>query len=352
MIEHSLNTATIDEILNNPDQFSLIDVRSPQEFEDFRMPGAVNLPIFSNEERAEVGTIYKQVSEEAAKKRGIEIVSLKLPAIYEAITNLSKEHPSKQLTIYCARGGMRSRSIAVTMTMMGLPCKQAEGGIRSYRKKIDAYLSSLESSQKPIIVLEGLTGTMKTDILSALQEKGLPVVNMEKMARHKGSIFGQIGENPATQKDFEAQLFHRLRDLEESPYWMIESESKRIGRAVVPDFLLRGKYSGRRIYLNVPFRKRVSYISKLYQPENYREAIHDAVMKLGKRIAPEVFPDITSALHSYDYEEVIALLLEHYYDPRYSHAHGRYENECVEINIESIEEASEKIHDVLSGWGL
>jgi tRNA 2-selenouridine synthase len=236
--------------------------------------------------------------------------------------------------------------------MMGIPCVQAEGGIRSYRKKVDAYLSALDGSDKPIIVLEGLTGTMKTDILSHLQQDGLPVVNMEKMARHKGSIFGQIGESPATQKDFEAQLYHRLSELEESPYWMIESESKRIGRAVVPEFLLQGKYSGKRIYLHVPFRIRVEYICGLYQPEKYKQDIEAAVMKLGKRIAPEVFSEIKTAINDLDYETVTALLLEHYYDPRYSHAHDRYESECVEIHVKSIPEAAEKIKDVLTQWKL
>jgi tRNA 2-selenouridine synthase len=282
----------------------------------------------------------------------LEIVSAKLPDIYETVKKLAEDHPEKTLTIYCARGGMRSRSIAVTMSMMGITCVQAEGGIRSYRKRIDAFLTDLDGSDKPIIVLEGLTGTMKTDILTFLEQQGLPVVNMEKMARHKGSIFGQIGENPASQKDFEAQLYHRLSELKDSPYWMIESESKRIGRAVVPEFLLQGKYSGKRIYLHVPFRKRVEYICGLYQPEKYREDIEAAVMKLGKRIAPEFFSEIRKAIPDQDYETVISLLLEHYYDPRYSHAHNRYESECVEIHVQSIPEAAEKINDVLNDWGL
>ncbi|MBY6035960.1 tRNA 2-selenouridine(34) synthase MnmH [Fictibacillus nanhaiensis] len=326
---------TLDEI--DAESHLLFDVRSPKEHEEYHIPGAERLSIFSNEERAEIGTIYKQVSKEKAMERGLEIVSPKLPHFFKRIKEKIEQNPDKQVVIYCARGGMRSKSIAQTMNMMGIKCLQLEGGIRSYRKRVEELLERFEQFPKQIIVIEGYTGTMKTKILDRLESEGYPVVNLEKMAGHKGSIFGRIGEDPASQKKFESLLYERLQQLQTSATLIIESESKRIGRVVVPDFLLEGKYSGTRIHVTIPFPMRVKYICDVYDPHLYKEEIKEAITKLTKRIHPEIMTGIHEALSQSDYEEVVSFLLENYYDPKYNFAEQKYDSECLHVQGESFD---------------
>jgi tRNA 2-selenouridine synthase len=335
------NTVSIEKI--NKSTHMLFDVRSPKEYEEYHIPDAVNISIFTDDERAEIGTLYKQRGKEKAVERGLQVVAPKLPAIYQTIKNEASRNPNKQMVVYCARGGMRSKSIVQTMNMLGLHCFQLDGGIRSYRKKIEETFTHYENSPKKIIVLEGHTGTMKTKLLEQMQSDGYPVVNLEKMADHKGSIFGSIGENPASQKKFESRLYERLNELNESPVLIIESESKRIGRAVVPEFLLQGKDSGIRIHIEMPFLLRVDYICELYKPASYQSEIKEAVTKLTKRLDPMIVEEINKALVKNDFERITALLLENYYDPKYDFAKQKYTSPTIKINAESYEEAYQEI---------
>lgn len=324
-----IKTIRINEI--DFDSHLLFDVRSPKEYEEYHIPGAKCLSIFSNDERAEIGTIYKQNSKEQAIERGLEIVAPKLPDFFKTIKTEMTVHPEKQVVIYCARGGMRSKSIAQTMSMMGINCLQLDGGIRSYRKQIEKMLDEYSQYPHKIIVIEGYTGTMKTKFLEKLQDEGYPVINLEGMASHKGSIFGRIGEEPASQKKFESRLYERLNELKDSPVFIIESESKRIGRVVVPDFLLEGKYSGTRIHIDMPFRMRVKYICEVYDPLFHKEEIEEAVLKLSKRIPLPIMTEIKAALTQQDYEKVVSFLLENYYDPKYEFAEQKYESQCIKV---------------------
>ncbi|KZE65971.1 hypothetical protein AWM68_06215 [Fictibacillus phosphorivorans] len=332
---NNLETISIDDL--DFSKYILFDVRSPKEFEEFHLPNALNLSIFTNDERAEIGTIYKQVSKEAAIERGLEVVGPKLPVLFQKIKTEKEKNPDKKVVIYCARGGLRSKSIAQTMNMIGLQCLQLEGGIRSYRKQIESFFDRYIKTQRQIIVLEGHTGTMKTEILERLQNEGYPVINLEKMAGHKGSIFGRIGEQPSSQKKFESNLFERLKELENSPSLIIESESKRIGRVIVPDFLLEGKYSGTRIHIEVPFHLRVHYICNVYKPLLHKDEIVEAVNKLSKRIPVAVMEDLKDSLQCQNYEKVVSLLLENYYDPKYEYAEQKYESDCVKLHGDSLE---------------
>ncbi|MED1865656.1 tRNA 2-selenouridine(34) synthase MnmH [Fictibacillus nanhaiensis] len=342
---NNVKTISIDEIDAN--HYLLFDVRSPKEFEEYHIPGANNVSIFSNEERAEIGTLYKQNSKEAAMERGLQVVAPKLPSIYKKIHSLSKEHPKKQVIIYCARGGFRSKSIAQTMNMMGMETIQLEGGIRSYRKKIESFFREMGAEPRKIIVLEGHTGTMKTKLLKQLEEEGYPVLNLEEMAGHKGSIFGNIGEHPASQKEFESRLYERLKLLENSSSIIIESESKRIGRVVVPNFLLEGKYSGVRIHVDLPFHLRVQYICNVYEPVLHKDEIVEAVNKLSKRIPSSIMMDMQENLISLNYEKVVSLLLENYYDPKYDYAQKQYDSECITLTSHSYSDIYSQVKNQL-----
>jgi tRNA 2-selenouridine synthase len=342
---NNVKTISIDEI--NEDHYLLFDVRSPKEFEEYHIPNAFNVSIFSNEERAEIGTLYKQDSKEAAMERGLQVVAPKLPSIYNEIHTKSKEHPEKQVVIYCARGGFRSQSIAQTMNMMGMDTLQLDGGIRTYRKKIEATFKKIVAEPRSIIVLEGHTGTMKTKLLKELQEEGYPVLNLEEMAGHKGSIFGNIGEHPSSQKKFESSLYERLKEIENSSSFIIESESKRIGRAIVPDFLLEGKYSGVRIHVELPFHLRVQYICNVYEPLLHKDEIVEAIHKLSRRLPPSVMADIHENLKALHYEKVVSLLLENYYDPKYDYAEQKYDSECIKLSSRSYQEMYSEVKNQL-----
>ncbi|MFC7393389.1 tRNA 2-selenouridine(34) synthase MnmH [Scopulibacillus cellulosilyticus] len=344
----SVKKISISELLEKKEQTALIDVRSPGEFKEFHIPGAVNVPLFSNDERAMIGTLYKQKGPHIAKAKGLEIVSPKLPKMYEKIKSQADE--KEHTVIYCWRGGMRSRSIASVMCLMGVYSFQLEGGIRSFRKRIVEELEHLSEVKKPFVVLEGLTGTRKTDILSALQEKGYPVLDLEGMAGHRGSIFGSVGLEPHSQKEFECLLWQRLIQLKDAPYYIIEAESKRIGRIVLPQFIVEGKEEGQRFHINYPFQKRVAAIYDAYNPEQHEEAVYEAFTYLKKYLQPAFAEEIEQAYNEKDYFRVISLFLEHYYDPKYSHKFKKYKTEAIPLVISSVNEGVEKIEQMLNNY--
>ena len=233
-----LREITIEEILKNPD-FQLIDVRSPSEFQDSHIPSSVNIPLFSDQERAEIGTVYKQEGEEQAKWLAMEIVSPKIPHLMSQIKNIV--HLGKEPAIYCWRGGMRSKAVTTFATILGLPVVRLIGGYKVYRQHVMENLGPHLLPNK-VIVVHGMTGVGKSYVLQALSEQGLPVLDLEGCANHRGSVFGDFGlQQPHGQKMFESLLFKRLNELKDSHYLIIEAESKRIGRAILPDFLVEAK---------------------------------------------------------------------------------------------------------------
>ncbi|MFD1458638.1 tRNA 2-selenouridine(34) synthase MnmH [Scopulibacillus daqui] len=336
------------ELLDKRGQTALIDVRSPGEYEEFHIPGAVNVPLFTNNERALIGKLYKQKGPHTAKEKGLEIISPKLPSMYGQIKSQAdqKEHT----VIYCWRGGMRSRSIAGVMNLMGIGSYQLEGGIRSFRKHIVDSLSQFALEKKPFVVIEGLTGTRKTDLLLALQEKGYPVLDLEGMAGHRGSIFGSVGLWPRSQKEFECLLWQRLTALKDANYYIIEAESKRIGRVVLPPFIVEGKEEGLRFRIHYPFQKRVAAIYEAYNPEEHQEALYKAFMHLKKYLQPAFAEEIEQAYQNGDYFRVISLFLEHYYDPRYNHKFRKYKTEAVPLVISNLEEGVEKLEQAIGEY--
>lgn len=181
--------------LSEQKKMVLIDVRSPSEYKNFSMPGSINIPFFDDAERAEIGTLYKQESVGAAKERGLEIISAKLPEFVKQFKQLEGNK-----TVFCWRGGMRSRTTATLLSLMDVHVSRLEGGIREYRRWV---INQLEQPEAPFkaYVLNGLTGTGKTRILKALEKQGYPVIDLEGLANHKGSIFGHIGVEPNNQKN-------------------------------------------------------------------------------------------------------------------------------------------------------
>lgn len=337
----SIPTITIAEALKEDAIY--IDVRSPGEFEEFHIPNALSIPLFSNDERAQVGTTYKQIGQGQAIELGIKIISNKLPDLFAKFKKVVNENRHKKIIVYCWRGGMRSGSIVSFLVSMKLPLIQLEGGIRSYRKLIQVELESFSNMSKPYIVLEGNTGTHKTDILEALQEENYPVLDLEGLAAHRGSTFGGIGLSPRSQKEFERDLLERLRELEDAPYILIEAESKRVGRIVIPDFILEGKDNGTRIHVHAPIESRVKAIIKTYGTLEYHEEFMNALEVIKKRMPPSLYNQCLERLNNREYDLFVKLLLEEYYDPKYTFAANQYDTPIRFVTIEGVEDGVEKI---------
>lgn len=334
---------TVEEYINHPDIYIPVDVRSPSEFQDSHIPQAVNIPIFTDEERAEIGTLYKQVGQRAAKWRAMEIVSPKLPTLLTEIRKIEETH--KKPLLYCWRGGMRSQSIAHFAMMSGLHIQRLDGGYRAYREFIVERIP--EMLPERAVVIYGLTGTGKTDILHNLREAGFPVLDLEGYANHKGSVFGAVGgQTPHNQKTFDALLFEDLQMLSGSPYFIMEGESKRIGHAVQPPELYEKKNNGIHIHVSSSLEARVERIYEQYiqESDEFHQRVEFAFGKIMKRVKPiEVQEEIKARLEQRDYKEIIRLLIMYYYDPRYDNKIKETIHTELEVNSDSIKEATKEI---------
>ncbi|MGG0275494.1 tRNA 2-selenouridine(34) synthase MnmH [Bacillus rhizoplanae] len=336
---------TIDELLalHDKKELVLIDVRSPSEYKDATIPGSLNIPLFNDEERAEIGTIYKQVSFQAAKERGLEIVSAKLPAFVKEFGQIDG-----QKAVFCWRGGMRSGTTATVLDLMGIHVYRLQGGIRAYRKWVVETLDHLELKQEAY-VLNGYTGSGKTTILRRLRMDGYPILDLEGMANHRGSIFGQIGLEPHNQKTFESLLVQEALHLQQAPYMLVEAESKRVGKVMIPDCIFERKEQGIQLFIDMPVEERVRHILENYCPWEHQEECIEAFQKIKRRIHTPVATKINNDLQSGNFDSAVQLLLEHYYDPLYEHTAKHYpEERRLTIKVQNVDEAVEAIRDILS----
>lgn len=296
-----------------------IDMRSPNEFEMGHIPGAVNIPLFSNDERAEVGTIYKQIGNEEAKMKGLAIVSTKLPELVSQIRSLHKK--GSTVVVYCWRGGMRSKSIVTILEIMGITAYQLLGGYKAYRRYV---LDSLEKFPliPPIVVLCGSTGVGKTILLKKLEKQGVPIIDLEALANHRGSAFGQVGlGRSATAQSFDANLLKKLQSLNCEPYIVVECESKRVGNVYLPDVLYGAMKKGTKILVKASTETRIKRLIAEYTGiynENY-DGIIASIKSLSKRFGIKKTQKMLEDFSQGKIDEVVRTLLVDYYDPLYGY---------------------------------
>ncbi|MGF7047260.1 tRNA 2-selenouridine synthase [Paenibacillus sp. DS2015] len=336
---------TLEELraLKNRKQMTVIDVRSPSEFQDSTLPDSLNIPFFDDQERAEVGTLYKQVSVHAAKERGLEIVSAKLPTFIKEFGAIEGDK-----AVFCWRGGMRSRTTATVLSLMDIHAYRLIGGYKAYRKWVLESLDTYDFKPKSYVI-HGYTGTGKTNLLHRLKNLGHPILDLEGLAGHRGSIFGQIGLHANNQKTFDALLLEELIALEPSPYVLFEAESKRIGKIVMPQFLAHQKEIGTQIWIELPMESRVQQILEDYKPEQFKEQYITAFHNIKSRIHIPIAAEIEQNLQADMFGEAVALLLEYYYDPKYEHSSNQYEDiEKIIISVNNLDEAEAAVLSYLN----
>lgn len=320
----------------------LIDVRSPKEFELEPIPGAINIPILNNEERVVVGTAYKQESPEEAKRIGMNIISKKLPEMFERINTLSKEY--KKLVFYCARGGMRSSSVVSLFASLGYKASKLDGGYKAYRQYVAKEIPLLNEGIK-YVVLHGRTGIGKTKVLQKLEQSGYSVLDLEKFADHKGSFYGALCETRVqSQKRFESEVLEHLRNRQYD-YFLVESESKRIGNVYVPESIFQSMSDGYHVLLETTMDHRVEIIMEDYSKAPVEDMLA-CTTKLRRYLKEEDVVRYEEMLKSKDFRTFSRSIMDEYYDPLYQKSINKYEFDDT-VFYEDIDTAVEGVVDFL-----
>lgn len=320
----------------------IIDTRSPGEFEECHIPGAVNIPLFDDKQREMIGTVYKQESVDKAIKRGIECGSAALPDIYEKISTLKKQY--KNIVVYCARGGMRSGSICSLLNALGMNLYQLRGGYKGYRAVVNEELPKIHESLR-YYVLHGYTGVGKTEILKRLKNKGLDVLDLEECANHRGSFLGNVGIGYCnSQKHFEGLVYEILKNRTTNDIF-VEAESKRIGSIIMGDYIKDTMNNGIHILIKSGIENRAKYIVEEYtKAPNCKKEIQDSLNKIRKYMGNDEVDRLIELIEQENYYEVAAILMEKYYDPMYEHTQKDYKYDLV-VEAEDFDRAAEEIYE-------
>lgn len=307
-----VNQLTVDDFLHQAKQLPIIDVRSPGEFEQAHIPGAVSIPLFDNDERAQVGTKYKQAGKDSAVLLGLHLIG---PKLAEFVKQSKKLNPQgKEVLVHCWRGGMRSGSFAWLLDTAGLTASTLAGGYKAYRNVV---LAALAEPRK-LIILGGKTGSGKTDMLKELARLGEQVIDLEGLAHHKGSSYGAIGQLPQpSSEQFENLIFADWQNLDSNRRIWLEDESRNVGSCFIPMPLWEQMRAAPVAFVDVPKPVRVSRLVAEYTGINHNLLI-EATERIRKRLGGKVTNDALEALARQDYATVADLTLD-YYDKAYLH---------------------------------
>ena len=303
-------------ILPELDHFdAIIDVRSPAEFALDHLPGAVNYPVLDNAQREMVGTLYKQVNSFEAKKVGAALVARNIGRHIEE--HLIGHPRDWKPLVYCWRGGNRSGSMAHVLARIGWPAVQLDGGYKAYRAHISAELA--EAPRLPFQVVCGTTGSGKSRLLEVLDAAGAQVLDLEKLAAHRGSVLGNLPHEPQpSQKMFESRIWDTLRRFDPARPVFVESESKKVGNLRVPDALMDTMRQSPCIALSLSLEDRVRLLMEDYSHFAASPDVLNAQLEHLVKLHGRAKIDAWHALaNSGRIEELVALLLAEHYDPAY-----------------------------------
>ncbi len=331
----------IEKFLEEEKKSLIIDVRTPAEFEQGHIPGAYNIPLFTNEERAIVGTLYKKTGRQEAIHKGLEIFGPRMIWYLEQLNKFKADSDlcqsdgtdTKQtIYVHCWRGGMRSGSIAWLFEIYGYKVFTLKNGYKSFRNLV---LEEFKKERK-INIIGGRTGSAKTLVLPELKKKGLQVIDLEKLAHHKGSSFGSIGELPQpTQEHFENKLAMELLSTDKNEILFLEDESKLIGQRIIPPTLFIQMRNCKVYYLDVPFEERAKYIAEHYG-KYPKEELYAATERILRKLDTRFSKDALNFIEEGNLIESFKISLK-YYDKTYEFGLSKREgNTIVKIAIEKI----------------
>jgi tRNA 2-selenouridine synthase len=321
----------------------IIDVRSPEEFFKGHIIGSINVPLFENEERAEIGTLYKQQGKEKAINRGLEIVKPKKPKFIERINQLTL---NKSVFVYCFRGGMRSNSFAWFLNSFGYDAKILKGGYKAFRNFV---LSEFNKHRK-IILLGGKTGSKKTELLNQLKNEGYPILNIEEIANHKGSAFGSINQNKQEpQQTFENKLFQELQSSNNQNYLIIEDESQTLGYNKIPHAFWLQMKNAPIIKINLELKERLNQLVKEYATID-KQLLINAVNKIAQQLGPLNTKQCINYIQENQLHAAAEICL-HYYDRAYEYKYEKKTDiEIIELNMckEESENNFEQVKQIIN----
>jgi len=300
----------------------VVDVRTPSEFAQGHIPGACNIPLFSDEERKVVGTAYKQENREAAMYAGLGFAGKKLVDLAREGTRCAGSN--KALLLHCWRGGMRSHSMAWLFGTMGIRCHILEGGYKTYRR----FVHDQFEKELSLVVVGGRTGSGKTRILYELQHMGEQIVDLEGLANHKGSAFGALGEEPQpTTEQFENNLGRVLMGLDSRRHVWIEDESRNVGKCVIPGPVFQRMRESRTLFLDIARESRASHLVDDYAAYPPGELVN-CIQKISRKLGGDLTREAIESVERSDFHRT-AMITLHYYDKAYMHSleknHERYE---------------------------
>lgn len=313
----------------------IIDVRSPAEFAEDHVPGAVNLPVLSNTERAEVGTTYVQDSPFKARKMGAALVARNAARHLE--THLADKLGGYRPLVYCWRGGQRSGAFAAILQQVGWRAETVAGGYQSYRRMISAALYKADFPC-PVILLDGNTGSGKTDLLGLLPEHGLQVLDLEGLAHHRGSLLGSYAEPQPAQKGFETALATAIAQLDPTRPVVVEAESSKIGRINLPPGLWQAMRKAPRLVISVPLAARARYLLRSYadmlsQPDKGIARLNP-LRKLHGHAQVEAWEEMA---RSGAFETLASSLMDVHYDPLYARGRKDEPGENLALGDDALE---------------
>jgi len=332
-----MKSVSVQEFLELSKQHPVIDVRTPAEFEHGHIPGAVNIPLFSNEERAIIGTIYKQEGKKPAMLKGMELVSPKFSEFLRSAETVSN---TGTLLVHCWRGGMRSGGMAWLFEWYGFKVFTLKDGYKSFRRMV------LETFKQPreLKILAGRTGSGKTLILKEIEKLGQTIIDLEEIAHHKGSAFGTLGETPPpTQEMFENELAVSLLNIPADKKIWLEDESQNIGKRIIPNDLWYQMRAANVYYVDIPLEKRVEYLVEAYGKYSKEELI-ESIEKIRKRVGFQHSKAAIEAIHNGDLKKACEISLV-YYDKSYDHGVAKrnattiYKTAFAELKPEEIAKA-------------
>lgn len=328
-------------------------MRSPSEYAQGRLPGAISFPLFSDEERARVGTCYKQVGREAAVELGFELAGPKFAAFIRQAKELA---PERKVRLHCWRGGMRSEAVAWVLQMGGFEVCTLTGGYKAFRRWVRITLAT----PKPIVVLGGMTGTGKTDILHALAKLGEPVLDLESYANHRGSSYGALGMPPQpSTEQFENLLAMEWAGFDATrPIWL-EAESRRIGTCRIADELFQQMEAAPTLAITRPLAERLDYLVKIYGHAKTAGLV-EATERIRKRLGGQRTQAAIALIQSGQLHEAFEILLT-YYDRAYTYDLERRHQQIPTLDVgglsaiaaaQKLQTAAKRLFQAKQGWPL